>query len=153
MQNMHTHTHTHTHTSFVYCTVYSLCDTLHSFIMSPPPPPPPKQATALPCLSISSSEFYIDPNMGSIKDAFSVTCKFEENRFGDAKSWTCINATKYEFSTSDDCPGTATNLKECIRVSVNWLQCVERDGGNCLSCTMQCMCYMRLLPPFSTGPE
>ena len=66
--------------------------------------------------------------MGSIKDAFSVTCKFEENRFGDAKSWTCINATKYEFSTTDDCPGTATNIKECIRVSVGWLQCVERDG-------------------------
>ena len=35
--------------------------------------------------------------MGSMKDAFSVTCKFEKYQIGEDKAWTCINATKYDF--------------------------------------------------------
>ena len=60
---------------------------------------------------IASSEFYIDPNMGSMKDAFSVTCKFEKYQIGEDKAWTCINATKYDFM-------------ECVKVSVG---CSERE--------------------------
>lgn len=56
--------------------------------------------------------------MGSIKDAFSVTCKFDQVDIIETKAWTCVNASKYEYSITEDCPDSATSFKDCVKVSV-----------------------------------